>query len=254
MDNKIVLSTNENYVVKANKLIQKSRFNLSLQQQKIILYLISKIDINDEEFKLYQFSIQEFCKTCEIDYKNGANYIYLKKTIQDICDKSIWVKQANGKETLLRWIERPFIDENNGTIEIKLDELMKPYLLQLKENFTRYQLIYILYFKSKYSIRLYELLKSVHYKEIEEYKKIYSVEELKKMLDAEVYKNYFNLKQKVVEPAIKEINEYSDKIVSYHPIKTGRKVTELEFTISTKSTLEIIKMRNRIDDNYNNKF
>ena len=70
-------------VVKANELIQKSRFNLSLQQQKIILYLISQIDRNDKEFKLYSFSIQHFCKVCGIDYTNGKNYIGLKEAIKD---------------------------------------------------------------------------------------------------------------------------------------------------------------------------
>ena len=52
----------DRYVVKANELIQKSRFNLTLQQQKIVLYLISQIERNDKEFKLYSFSIQQFCK------------------------------------------------------------------------------------------------------------------------------------------------------------------------------------------------
>ena len=52
----------EKQVVKANDLIQKSRFNLSLQQQKIVLYLISQITPYDEEFKLYEFSILDFCR------------------------------------------------------------------------------------------------------------------------------------------------------------------------------------------------
>lgn len=38
-------------VTKANDLIQKSRFNLSLQQQKIVLYLISQVTPFDEDFK-----------------------------------------------------------------------------------------------------------------------------------------------------------------------------------------------------------
>ncbi|MDY4786917.1 MAG: RepB family plasmid replication initiator protein, partial [Bacteroidaceae bacterium] len=44
-------------VVKANDLIQKSRFSLSVQQQKIVLYLISQISQFDTDFKLYEFSI-----------------------------------------------------------------------------------------------------------------------------------------------------------------------------------------------------
>ena len=58
----------QNTVVKANELIQKSRFSLSLQQQKIVLYLISQITPFDEDFKLYEFSIIEFCRVSGIDY------------------------------------------------------------------------------------------------------------------------------------------------------------------------------------------
>ena len=66
-------------VVKANDLIQRSRFNLSLQQQKIVLYLISQITPYDEEFKLYEFSITEFCKVCGIDDTSGKNYTDLNR-------------------------------------------------------------------------------------------------------------------------------------------------------------------------------
>ena len=78
-------------VVKANELIQKSRFSLSLQQQKIVLYLISQISPFDEDFKLYEFSIAEFCKVCGIDDTNGKNYIDLKQAIKEIADKSLWI-------------------------------------------------------------------------------------------------------------------------------------------------------------------
>ena len=62
MEDKDYLSVRNRTVTKANELIQKSRFSLSLQQQKIMLYLISQISPYDEEFKLYTFSITEFCK------------------------------------------------------------------------------------------------------------------------------------------------------------------------------------------------
>ena len=68
-------------VVKSNDLIQKSRFDLSLQEQKIVLYLISQITPYDEEFKLYEFSIPDFCKICGIDHTSGGNYADLKKAV-----------------------------------------------------------------------------------------------------------------------------------------------------------------------------
>ena len=93
-------------VVKANELIQKSRFNLSLQQQKIVLYLISQITPYDEDFKLYEFSISEFCRVCGIDETSGKNYQDLKAAIKEIADKSLWITLED-EETLLRWIEKP---------------------------------------------------------------------------------------------------------------------------------------------------
>lgn len=247
MENKNYLDIRNRTVTKANELIQKSRFSLSLLQQKVVLYLISQISPYDEDFKLYQFSIQEFCKVCGLDFDSGGNYEYLKKTIQDISDKSIWITLPNGKATLIRWIERPYIDYKSGIIEIKLDELMKPYLLQLKQNFTSYELIYTLHFRSKYTIRLYELIKSIHFHELNEYKRKYTVDELKILLDGTNYKEYRDFKRKIVDKAVAEINEYSDKDISYTEIKRGRKVLELEFTISSKSSLDTLKIRDSIE-------
>ncbi|MDE7246892.1 MAG: replication initiation protein, partial [Lachnospiraceae bacterium] len=139
-------------VTKANDLIQKSRFNLSLQQQKIVLYLISQITSADEDFKLYEFSIAEFCRVCGINDNNGKTYQDLKMAIKEIADKSLWVAVDEKRETLLRWIEKPYIDAGSGTIQIRLDSDMRPFLLQLKQNFTTYELLWTLHFKSKYTI------------------------------------------------------------------------------------------------------
>ena len=91
----------EKQVVKANDLIQKSHFSLSLLQQKIVLYLISQIEYTDKEFRLYEFDIREFCKVCGIDFDNGGNYTYLKEQIKEIADKSLWIT-IEDEETLLR--------------------------------------------------------------------------------------------------------------------------------------------------------
>ena len=201
-------------VVKANELIQKSRFNLSLQQQKMVLYLISQISPYDEDFKLYEFSIPEFCRVCGIDMTSGKNYQDLKQAIKEIADKSLWINIDEDEETLLRWIEKPYINKKSGVIKIRLDEDMKPFLLQLKQNFTQYELIYTLHFKSKYTIRLYELLKSIHFHELETYTRKYSIDELRRILGAETYTEYRDFKRRVLEPSVKEVNDYSDKAVS----------------------------------------
>lgn len=233
-------------VRKANQLIQESRFNLSTQQQKMVLYLISKITPKDEDFEEYEFTITDFCKVCGITL-SGTNYNDLKEQIKKIADKSLWVEITPGTETLLRWIEKPYIDTKSGTIRIRLDRDMKPFLLRLKQNYTQYELIWTLHFKSKYSIRLYELIKSIHYREYEEYTRTFELEELRRILGAETYKRFPDFRVKALQPAIDEINEYSDKIISWKPIKDGRAVAYIEFTISTKGDIQKSFVRDLVE-------
>ena len=244
-----VYDRRRNKVVKANELIQKSRFNLTLQQQKVVLYLISRIKPTDEDFQEYEFSITDFCRVCGISETSGKNYQALKNAIKEIADKSLWIDCDKG-ETLIRWIEKPYINRQSGTVRIRLDADMKPYLLQLKKNFTEYELIWTLNFKSKYTIRLYELIKSIHYRELETYEREYTLTDLRRLLDAENYDTYPNFKARVLNPAVEEINRASDKIVSYTPIKKGKSVVSIRFSIGTKPPAETIVLQERIEQEF----
>lgn len=239
-------------VVKANDLIQRSRFSLTLQQQKIVLYLISKIRPDDTDFKRYTFSIPDFCRVTGVSRPRGTDYAAFKADIKAISDKSLWVTREDGSETLVRWIAKPTIRKDSGTIEVQLDEDMKPFLLQLRQNFTVYELIYTLHFRSKYSVRLYELVKSIHFHELETYSRTYLLDDLRRMLDAINYNQYRDFRTRVLEPAVKEINEFSDKNVKYRAIKRGRSVAHIELTISTKKTLERFRVRDQIEKDLGN--
>lgn len=234
-DEKTKISTLRDYkVVKSNDLIQKSRFELSLQEQKIILFLISKIKPNDKEFEEYEFSIREFCRLCGIDYDNGKNYKNVKDAIKKLSDKSLWVTLDTGKEVLLRWVTGASVDEKSGMIKLCLHNFMKPYLLELQSRFTQYGLVYILGMKSQYAVRLYELLKSYEYRG----RWLVEVDKLKKLLSAENYGRYVDFKRFVLEIALREISELSDIHVDYEAIKSGRRYVKIEFKVRVKESQE----------------
>jgi len=248
MDNQELALIREYKVVKHNKIIQRSRYKLSAQEQKIILYLITKIKPEDTELDLYEFKIKNFCEMCGIDETSGGNYAFLKKAVKDLSDKSIWVTLDNGLETLIRWVERPYIDKKSGTIKIKLDEFMRPYLLELKEHFTAYNLYFTLAMKSKYSIRIYELLKSYEY--LSEF--TFDIEELKKMIFAEKYKMFKDLRVKVIDIAVREINDFSDITITYKIVKNGRKADKIRFTIEPKNdTMHRMETFRKIEERIN---
>lgn len=222
-------------VVKSNDLIQKTRFDLNVTEQKIVLRMIQLIRPEDDELKPFKFNIQDFCDLCGIDRSNGKNYINIKRTIQTLADKSFWVLLPSGKEVLCRWISKASMEPQSGLIELRLDNDLAPYLLQLKKNFTAYSLYNVMGMKSKYSPRLYELIKSYQYKN----SFTIQIDDLKKMLCAEKYQ-FCNFRQKVLDVSVAEINIMSDIIIDYETIKSGRKVNGIKFIVRMKNTDETL--------------
>lgn len=220
-------------VIKSNELIQKSRFQLSTQEQKIILLLISRIKPDDEDFNYQDFNVGEFCRICGIDSKNGKNYINVKNTIKNLADKSVWVYE-NGTERLFRWINEVDVLIYSGIIRIKLQGSMKPYLLQLQERFTQYELVHTIAMKSQYSIRMYELFKSHEYR----HRCKFDMEELKRLLCAEKYIRFPDFRRKVLEISLREINSLTDITVTYGVIKEGRRYSQIEFEVQTKKSTD----------------
>lgn len=229
----------DNLVVKSNALIQKTRYELSLQEQKLVLYMISKIKPTDDDLMEYKIPLHEICEVCGIE-KLGQNYKNIKDCIWSLADKTVEFEDERVLAKL-RWIEMPIIYKRENALSIRINPLLKPYLLALQENFTQYELGCALVMKSKYGIRLYELLKSyVYYGELE-----ISIEELKNKLQTTKYADYKNFRVKVIEKALDEINTYTDLDVTFEPIRMSHAVTSLRFVILRKSSVEQVAVRVR---------
>ena len=57
-------------VVKDNALIQKAKYNLTANEQKLVNYVITMIKPGEEEFKKYEIRALDFARLCGIDPKN----------------------------------------------------------------------------------------------------------------------------------------------------------------------------------------
>ena len=212
-------------VAKDNRLITKSRYSLTVQQQKILLYLISRIKPNDEVGTTYELPISDFIKVC--GYDNAYYYKAVKDDIKKLHDTSSWIEVEKGKEVLFSWIDKAEINHNSGKIRITFHSTVSPYLFELREKYTQYNLYNVLCLSHKYSIRLYEYLMSLRYKKIFEV----SVEELKKRVDAEKYKSFGNFHSRVLKPAVYDINDYTDINVEYKLKKSGKTIISIIFKI-----------------------
>ena len=230
-------------VVKANELIQKNRFELSLPEQKTIAFICSMIkpkSLKEDDLQLnYDFNIRDYCKVVGIDYNSGTNYTDIKNILKKLSDRSMWLDDGNG-EVLVRWLAKVRTNKRSGVAKIELDRDLAPYLFDLGQRFTQYQLNNILAMKSAFSVRIYELMKSYSFQK----SKTFDIDELKFLLMVENVKSYGNFKDfriYVLEKAQQEINELTDINIFYEPIFKGRKVVKVKFTIKEKSVLERAK-------------
>lgn len=251
-----ILTKREYLVVKGNELIQKSRFELSLQEQKTIAYICSMIKpidildrINGIPFQLeYEFNIRDYCKVCGITYDSGKNYAEIKSTLKKLRDHSMWITLESGEETVVGWLDRVTTNKRSGVAKVRIDERLAPYLFDLGQKFTQYQLYYILAMKSAFSVRIYEIMKSYAFQRF----KTFHLDELKSLLMVDKVRSYedFSLfRKKVLEVAQREINELTDLRFSYEPITKGRKVIKLNFLIEQKGLVERMNVQRMMKKN-----
>lgn len=219
----------EHYTVAANDII-KGKQSMTLQTARLIRLLITQVVKEDKDLKTYSCRIIDLAKFLNIDSSNLYKHI---RTICDCAMKSVvYIGTDNPKQPweMFHWVSMAKYD-GEGTITLRLSDEIKPYVLELEKWFTQYQLKNILAFNSYYAIRLYELLKckdgeSSNSKiELE-----FEVDELRQYFDCEKkYQKISQFKEKVINTAVREINEKSDLWVNPTYKKTGREITSVVF-------------------------
>ena len=220
----------KNYIVTKSNILINCSYNLTSQQQKIILTLASMVQPQDIEFKNYEFKIKEFIELLGV--KDDKKYTEIPKAIEGLM-KPFKILD-NGDLIQIGWLSSAVHKRKQGIILLRFDPTLKPYMLGLKEFYTSYKLENILSLKSKYSIRLYEILKSNSFKKCIEIK----LEELKSMIGAteKSYSVYQNVKNRILISAQKELLRKTDISFKFDEIKTGRKTTSIKFYIDGNKT------------------
>ena len=230
MKEKITYDKNH-YTVMANEIVKGKQAN-TLQQMRFIRLMITQIEQQDKELKKFTCKIEDFANFFNIDKSN----IY--RDTMSFCSELIktqtLISTGNPKKPwkAINWFGCAEYD-GNGEITLCLSEQIRPYLIGLNKWFTQYQLKNIVGIKSVYGIRLYEILKCDDNKSRETKNTFtYSTDKLKEMMACEnKYKQIKELKEKVIEKAVQEINNNTDLQVHTDYMKTGRKITDIQFTI-----------------------
>lgn len=211
-------------VVQHNQLIQAS-YRLSLQEKRVVLWLSSKVNPKDKDFKNHEAKVIEFCEMTGLKSKNM--YEQVVKISKSLMKKVLQIKREDKESTAtFSWLSYSEYFHKEGRVIFRFDPALKPYLLELKSSFTKMALEDAMKLKSFYSIRLFEFLSQFKNQE-----KIYiSIKTIRGFLGINnSYKKYGEMKRHVLSPSIKELEEKLKIKIKIIEKKDGKTVSNLIF-------------------------
>lgn len=216
-------------VVQSNRLIE-AKYRLSIEEQKIIKILISRIKKEDKDFQDYEFHVKDLAELLGMTYDNP--YVVLRKITKNLITKPLEFEHPETSEILqAAWLSSARYRTGEGIVSLRFDPLLKPLLLELKSYFTKYELGNILQFRGQYSIRFFEFRKSFTGRKKHEV--IFTLKNLWDMLglQKDEYKIFRDFKNRVLEPARLELLEKTGQSFTWEPIKQGRggKIVSIRF-------------------------
>ena len=231
-------------VVKDNVLINAS-YNLEVTEQRLIMLAIitaresgkgitadSKLEIHASDY------------ASRFGVSNEGAYWALKNAVLNLFERQFSFKEADKKGNIgtvkSRWVSRIKYIDTTATLEVTFAPDVVPLITRLEQHFTSYQLKQVIQLKSKYSIRLYELL--IAWREVGKVPQIELSDFREKLgIDADEYVRMSDFKVRVLEPSIKQINEHTDILVTYEQHKKGRTITGFSFKFKQKQQPQTIK-------------
>ncbi len=220
-------------VTQSNILVEAS-YRLNLEEKRIIIAAISKIDSRKGVPEAITITAEEYAKLFEIDINSA--YQQMIDASAKLFDRTI--RNLGGNENKrTRWIyDEEIYKSGEGKVVIRFSPNLHPYLGMLKEQFTAYRIENVRLLKSSYAIRMFELLtqfSSTGHRYI-------TLDKFRDMLDLnDKYPRFADLKRWVIEPSISEITEKSTYEVSYRTEKKGRKIHKLIFSFTEKEQLSM---------------
>ncbi|MBB2346561.1 MULTISPECIES: replication initiation protein [unclassified Escherichia] len=220
---------------KSNALIEAS-YKLTLQEQRLLLMCIGRLNPQEETpTKKFQITSNDFYESFpDVGLRNAGKR--LQEAINRLAER--WIYITTDKERRrIRWIqEEAEYFSGEGKVEIIFADSIMPYLTQLQGQFTKIVIKNVSALKRTYSIRIYELL--MQFKSIGD--RIIDINDFRFMLGIDnKYQTFKSLKQLVITPAIKELNEKSNLTVTVDTVKQGRKVVALHFRFTEDKQIKM---------------
>lgn len=227
-------------VHKANNFVQAS-YSMTLDEMRILSLTLGVFNPKNPSKRGFDFTVADFCKHFP-DVNPDIAYTQVRNAVLKISKRWVTLVDNEKELTEVALIHKRSYFKTEGRFYIEFHDELIPYISELHDNYTKYQLVNIGAFSSTHAIRLYELCSQYRDKGWRQT----SLDDLKDWLQvSDKYPRYNSFNQRVLTPAIDEINAKSDLLVDVEPIKRGRTIVALKFTINVKKKAVKVEQKRR---------
>lgn len=234
--------------IRQHNAITTARYEYSELQLDLFFYLLSMLR-RDETDGVYEIVINDLSAITGKQYKYG----YLKKATEEMGSRMFEVSTKTSYKQL--WMfQRVEYMIGAGRIEIEFTNPIKPYLFELKDNFTSFELYAALRLGSKYAKRIYAICSQWRDKGETP---VFKLDELKKMLALlddkgnEQFERISDFKRFVLDEAVKQINKHTDLEIDYTLNKRGRSFESVSFSIKRQPLAIVLPFQDKQVKNTN---
>lgn len=239
----------KNLIYKSNNLVEAA-YDLTVSEQRVLLTCISQINPEQPLDADDCFTVTvEQARDLFYSGHNDQAYRDLTNACERLFRREIRLFSDKGnKELLTHFVS--YIEFNNKTqsVEICFAKPLIPYLVSLQGNFTKYRLEHISKLSSKYAIRIYELIvrwamaDSKYERKHEEVE----IEDFRDLLQlGNKYKQIGQLKDRVLQPALDQINKETDFHLKIGYRKIKRTIKFIQFEFERKQEAEKIETQHK---------
>ena len=209
--------------------VARSAQGLSLAEKRIVFLALAQLGGVKRSVKLHA---TEYARIFGVD--NDTAYTQLREAAKNLFHRYVRFNHTDGKDKGLveyfHWVESFAYKDSEGFATLDFTSKISPFLFQLKDEFTKYRLEQAGALRSLHSWRLLELLSQMQHDHGSGWLVIDIDDFHHAMESPDSYRKNFNLlKVRVIEPAIKELNEKDNWAIDWEPLKRGRKVAVLRF-------------------------
>ncbi len=216
--------------IRQDNAITTARYEMTLCQMDVLFCLMSVLNKDKSKYLIYVKNIEKLTN-------RKWNYNQLREATYNLNSKVYEIKKGDNLLQVSILASSEYI-AGQGAIELELSSKIKPYLFDLKKQFTSFKLHAILMLSSKYAKRIYMIANRWKAKgEIR-----YTIDMFKEMLylkdpkgkKPEQYVKITDLKKRVLDPSVDQINRHTDLEISYLLHKKGRSYDSISFKVLEK--------------------